>query len=123
LQKQENTVRLEKLSAAQLEEERSRLETRLQEFAASVEAEKLGVQTSRGTVEERARLREIHLELNRVAQELDAVLASRRSTFAPGTCSNSCRSRARGFGAGALAALKAIGVRARFARGQNPRCQ
>ena len=43
LQKQGNVVRLEKLSAEkiQLEEERSRLETRLHEFAANVEAEKL----------------------------------------------------------------------------------
>ena len=55
LQKQGNVVRLEKLSAEkiQLEEERTRLEARLQEFAANVEAEKLNVQTQRGTVEER----------------------------------------------------------------------
>ncbi len=48
LQKQGNVVRLEKLSAEkiQLEEERTRLEARLQEFAANVEAEKLNVQTS-----------------------------------------------------------------------------
>src|SRR5262245_7171162 len=55
LQKQGNVVRLEKLSAEkiQLEEERSRLEARLHEFAVNVEAEKLNVQTTRGTVEER----------------------------------------------------------------------
>jgi chromosome segregation protein len=55
LQKQGNVVRLEKLSAEkiQLEEERTRLETRLQEFAANVQAEKLSAQTRRGTVEER----------------------------------------------------------------------
>ena len=45
LQKQGNVVRLEKLSAEkiQLEEERARLEARLHEFAANVEAEKLNV--------------------------------------------------------------------------------
>src|SRR6185369_18033558 len=50
LQKQGNVVRLEKLSAEkiQLEEERTRLETRLQEFAANVQAEKLSAQTRRG---------------------------------------------------------------------------
>src|SRR5207253_5619306 len=62
LQKQGNVVRLEKLSAEkiQLEEERARLETRLHEFAANMEAQKLNAQTQRGTVEERQkRLREI----------------------------------------------------------------
>src|SRR5690606_13134038 len=55
LQKQGNVVRLEKLSAeqVQLAEEKSRLEARLSEFAANVEAEKLSIQTQRGTVEER----------------------------------------------------------------------
>src|SRR5947207_1619861 len=55
LQKQGNVVRLEKLSAekVQLEEERTRLEARLHEFAANVAAQKLNVRTQRGTVEER----------------------------------------------------------------------
>src|SRR5512136_2593445 len=60
LQKQGNSIRLEKLSAEklQLEEERARLEARLQEFTASVEVEKLSAQTKRGTVEHRqSRLR------------------------------------------------------------------
>src|SRR6185312_202700 len=50
LQKQGNVVRLEKLSAEeiQLEEERARLEARLHEFSVNVEAEKLSVQTKRG---------------------------------------------------------------------------
>ena len=68
LQKQGNVVRLEKLSAEkiQLEEERTRLEARLQEFAANVEAAETECQTQRGTVEERQkRLREIQEELNR----------------------------------------------------------
>jgi chromosome segregation protein len=63
LQKQGNVVRLEKLSAEkiQLEEERTRLETRLHEFAANVEAQKLNAQTQRGMVEERQkRLAQIH---------------------------------------------------------------
>ncbi|HWC58760.1 MAG TPA: AAA family ATPase, partial [Verrucomicrobiae bacterium] len=67
LQKQGNVVRLEKLSAEkiQLEEERARLEARLHEFSVNVEAEKLSVQTKRGTVEDRQkRLREIQEELN-----------------------------------------------------------
>ena len=48
LQKQGNSIRLEKLSAEkiQLEEERARLESRLQEFTASVEVEKLNAQPS-----------------------------------------------------------------------------
>ncbi|HKI69414.1 MAG TPA: chromosome segregation protein SMC, partial [Verrucomicrobiae bacterium] len=52
LQKQGNLVRLEKLSAEkiQLEEERTRLETRLKEFAANVETEKLNAQNRRGTL-------------------------------------------------------------------------
>jgi len=48
LQKQGNVVRLEKLSAEkiQIEEERTRLEVRLQEFVANVQVEKLNAQTS-----------------------------------------------------------------------------
>src|SRR5207344_2790295 len=77
LQKQGNVVRLEKLSSEkiQLEEERARLEARLTEFAASVDAQKLDAQTQRGTVEERQqRLREIHQELSQAALELDGLV-------------------------------------------------
>ena len=58
LQKQGNLVRLEKLSAEkiQLEEERARLEQRLSEFAANVQADKLSAQTRRGTAEDGDRL-------------------------------------------------------------------
>ena len=68
LQKQGNVVRLEKLSAEkiQLEEERARLEARLQEFAANVEAEKLNAQTKRGSVEQRQ---------NRLRRTADGVAA------------------------------------------------
>ena len=87
LQKQGNVVRLEKLSAEkiQLEEERTRLEARLQEFAANVEAEKLSVQTQRGTVEERQqRLREIQDELTQITQRARRRFApAGRETFAP----------------------------------------
>ncbi|HXG48495.1 MAG TPA: chromosome segregation protein SMC, partial [Methylomirabilota bacterium] len=109
LEKQGNVVRLEQLSAEkiQVEEERARLETRLVEFAASVEAEKLQAQTQRGTVEQRqTRLREIQAELARVSQELDAVLrqqAEKRSRLA---VLEQLQSGHEGFGAGALAALK-----------------
>src|SRR5205823_10311565 len=54
LQKQGNVVRLEQLAAEkiQLGEEQVRLEARLQEFAANVEAEKLNAQNCRGRVGE-----------------------------------------------------------------------
>ncbi len=77
LQKQGNVVRLEKLASEkiQLEEERRRLQARLAEFAAHVQAEKLNAQTQRGTVEQRQqRLHEILAELTQASQQLDALL-------------------------------------------------
>ena len=109
LQKQGNTVRLEKLSAEkiQLEEERSRLEARLHEFAANVEAEKLSVQTSRGTVEERqARLREIAVDLSRTAQELDVLMHEQAEKRSRVSVLEQLQDSHEGFSAGALAALK-----------------
>ncbi|MDB6026272.1 MAG: chromosome segregation protein [Verrucomicrobiales bacterium] len=109
LQKQGNIVRLEKLSAEkiQLEEERTRLETRLHEFAANVEVEKLNVQTQRGTVEQRqARLREIQQELNRVTQELDAQLRQQAEKRSRLNVLEQLQDSHEGFSAGALAALK-----------------
>ncbi|HZL43478.1 MAG TPA: chromosome segregation protein SMC, partial [Verrucomicrobiae bacterium] len=109
LQKQGNSVRLEKLSAEkiQLEEERSRLESRLQEFASHVETEKLTVQTQRGTVEERQRrLVEIQDELNKASQEQEQRLqqqAEKRSRF---DVLEQLEGSHEGFGAGALAALR-----------------
>jgi chromosome segregation protein len=109
LQKQGNVVRLEKLSAEkiQLEEERGRLEARLNEFAATVETEKQNVQASRGTVEDRQRrLREIQQELNQAGQELDGLLrdqAERRSQL---SVLEQLQSDYEGFSAGALAVLK-----------------
>ncbi|HTD67083.1 MAG TPA: chromosome segregation protein SMC [Candidatus Limnocylindria bacterium] len=109
LQKQGNTVRLEKLSVEkiQLEEERSRLEVRLHEFAAHVEIEKVNVQTSRGTVEERqARLRQIQIELNRIGQELDAVVRQQAEKRSRLNVLEQLQESHEGFSAGALAALK-----------------
>jgi chromosome segregation protein len=109
LQKQGNVVRLEKLSAEkiQLEEERTRLDARLHEFAANVEVEKLNVQTQRGTVEERqGRLRELQEELNRAGQEQDRVLqqqAEQRSRF---NVLEQLQAGHEGFSEGSLAALK-----------------
>jgi chromosome segregation protein len=77
LQKQGNVIRLEKLSAekVQLEEERTRLDVRLNEFALNVESEKLSVQTKRGTVEQRQqRLREVQEELTVVAKAQDLIV-------------------------------------------------
>jgi chromosome segregation protein len=109
LQKQGNVIRMEKLSAEkiQLEEERARLEIRLQEFAANVEAEKLSLQTSRGTVEERQqRLRELAQELNQIAQELDADLQQQAEKRSRLNVLEQLQAGHEGFSSGALAALK-----------------
>ncbi len=109
LQKQGNVVRLEKLSSEkiQLEEERTRLETRLTEFAANVEAEKLGVQTSRGTVEQRQeRLREIQTEMNQVGQELDGVVRQQAENRSRLNVLEQLQESHEGFSGGTLAALK-----------------
>ncbi len=109
LQKQGNVVRLEKLSAEkiQLEEERGQLETRLHEFAASVEAEKLNAQTQLGTVEERqTRLREIHQELSRLTTDLDAQLQQQAEKRSKLGVLEQLQSEHEGFSAGTLAALK-----------------
>ena len=81
MQKQGYSIRLEKLSAEklQLEEERTRLEARLQEFTASVEVEKLNAQTKRGSVEQRQnRLRELQVELQASVGRAGPVFAGRR---------------------------------------------
>ncbi len=109
LQKQGNTVRLEKLSSEkiQLEEERLRLEARLQEFATDAETEKVNAQTCRGTVEERQkRLREIQQELNQVTQELDGFLRQQAEKRSRVNVLEQLQSEHEGFSAGTLAALK-----------------
>ncbi len=109
LQKQGNVVRLEKLSSEKigLEEERSRLEKRLAEFAANVETEKLNAQTARGTVEERQqRLRDIQQELNQIAQRLDGLLQQQAGKRSQLNVLEQLQTSHEGFSAGALAALK-----------------
>src|SRR6266404_727313 len=109
LQKQGNVVRLEKLSAEkiQLEEERGRLETRLHEFAANVEAQKLNAETQRGTVAERQkRLVEIQQELNRAGQEQDQLLQQQAEKRSRLNVLEQLQAGHEGFSAGSLAALK-----------------
>ncbi|MEY4387344.1 MAG: hypothetical protein RLY20_2627 [Verrucomicrobiota bacterium] len=109
LQKQGNVVRLEKLSAEkiQLEEERTRLSVRLSEFQANVDAEKLSVQTTRGTVEERqARLKEIQDELKAASAEQETLLREQAQLRSRLEVLEQLEAGHEGFSAGALAALK-----------------
>ncbi|HEV2210098.1 MAG TPA: chromosome segregation protein SMC [Verrucomicrobiae bacterium] len=109
LQKQGNVVRLEKLSAekVQLEEERARLESRLQEFEANVAAEKLHAQTQRGTVEERQqRLRDIQQALNQAGQEQDALVQRQAEQRSRLNLLEQLQAGHEGFSEGSLAALK-----------------
>ncbi len=109
LQKQGNVVRLEKLSAEkiQLEEERRRLEARLQEFAANVEAAQLSARTRHGTLEARQRrLAEIEQELHRAGHALAELLRQQAETRSRLNVLEQLQADHEGFGAGSLAALK-----------------
>ena len=109
LQKQGNSIRLEKLSAekVQLEEERTRLETRLQEFTASVEVEKLNAQTKRGSVEQRQnRLRELQVELQAAAVEQDQFLQAQAEKRSRLNVLEQLEGSHEGFSAGTQAALR-----------------
>jgi chromosome segregation protein len=109
LQKQGNSIRLEKLSAEkiQLEEERTRLEARLQEFTASVEVEKLNAQTKRGSVEQRqSRLREIQDELHQSSAEQDQFLQAQAEKRSRLGLLEQLEGSREGFDAGAVAALR-----------------
>jgi len=109
LQKQGNVVRLEKLSAEkiQLEEERTRLEARLQEFTASVEVEKLNAQTKRGSVEQRqARLRELQVELQASSTEQDEFLQAQAEKRTRLNVLEQLEGSHEGFSAGTQAALR-----------------
>ena len=109
LQKQGNIVRLEKLSAEkiQLEVERTGLETRLQEFTASVEVEKLNVATTRGSVEQRQnRLRELQTELQTASVEQDKYLHQQSDKRSRLTVLEQLEGSHEGFDAGAVAALR-----------------
>jgi chromosome segregation protein len=107
--KQGNLVRLEKLSAekVQLEEERVRLEARLQEFTASVELEKLNVATTRGSVEQRQnRLRELQTELQQASTEQDKYLHQQSEKRSRLHVLEQLEGAHEGFDAGAVAALR-----------------
>jgi chromosome segregation protein len=109
LAKQANLVRLEKLSSekVQLEEERVRLETRLQEFTVSVETEKLNVATTRGSVEQRQnRLRELQGELQTSSQEQDKYLRQQAEQRSRLNVLEQLEGSHEGFDAGAVAALR-----------------
>jgi chromosome segregation protein len=108
-QKQGNVVRLEKLSAEklQLEEERTRLETRLHEFATNVEADKLSVQTKRGSVEQRQkRLQELQGELQNSSAEQDQFLQVQAEKRSHLNVLEQLEGSREGFDAGTLAALR-----------------
>ncbi len=108
-QKQGNTVRLEKLSSEkmQLEEERTRLETRLLEFTATVEEEKLQAQTKRGSVEERQnRLRQLQVELQQSSDEQDQLLQKQAEKRSRLHVLEQLEGAHEGFSAGTQAALR-----------------
>ncbi|MGE3310646.1 MAG: chromosome segregation protein SMC [Limisphaerales bacterium] len=109
LQKQAQTTRLEKLSSEkiELEEERNRLEQRIVQFRADVEAEKAGVLAKRGTVEERqARLRELQQQLHQAGAELDALTRRQTEIRSRLHVLEQLESSHEGFSSGALAALQ-----------------
>jgi chromosome segregation protein len=109
LAKQGNLVRLEKLSAEkiQLEVERTGLESRLQEFTASVELEKLNVATTRGSVEQRQnRLKELQTELQVSSQEQDKFLQHQAEKRSRLHVLEQLEGSHEGFDAGAVAALR-----------------
>ena len=109
LQLQGNVVRLEKLNSekVQFEEERYRVEALVAEFNLQVETERLQVQSSRMTLEERQlRLRAIQGEINQANQELEAIVRQQAEKRSRLQLLEQLDSQHEGFGAGALAALK-----------------
>jgi chromosome segregation protein len=109
VQKEGNAVRLEKLSAekVQLEEERIGLAARLEQFSASVEAEKINALAQRGTLEERQRrLREIQEELTHASAEMDECLRHQAENRSRLNVLEQLDAEREGFGAGTLSALK-----------------
>ncbi len=109
LQKQGNLARLEKLSAEkiQLEEERTRLEARLAEFAASVAADKETAHLRRVSVEgQQQRLRELQLQLEQTASSLDSLVQQQAGARSRLGVIEQLQAEHEGFGAGALAALQ-----------------
>jgi chromosome segregation protein len=108
-----------------LEEERTRLATRLQEFSASVEAEKMDAQAHRGTLEERQqRLRALQEELSAATQEMDDWLRQQAGNRSRLNLLEQLDAEREGFGAGPLSALKsaeqALGLLADEVRAPEP---
>jgi chromosome segregation protein len=84
-----------------------RLESRLQEFTASVEVEKLNVATTRGSVEQRQnRLRELQNELQQSSAEQDQFLQQQAEKHSRLTVLEQLEGSREGFDAGAVAALR-----------------
>ncbi len=109
LQKQGNLVRLEKLHAEkiQLDEETTRLETRLREFAANVETDRQGIVASRGTLEEKQkRLKEIQEELHKSGQALDILLRQQAEKKSRLHILDQLQHDYEGFSSGAVSILK-----------------
>ena len=109
IQAQGQVVRLEKLASEklELEEERSRLDSRLREFTEHTQAEQLSFQTHRGTVEERQqRVREIQQEISKVSQELDMALRDQAGKRSRLLVLEQLQTDHEGFTGGALAVLK-----------------
>jgi chromosome segregation protein len=108
LHKQGNVIRLEKLSAEkiQLEEERTGLEARLQEFARQAKAEQQDVQARRLSLEEcQQRLGELQQELNTTGEELDGLQRRQAEVWSRLGVLEQLQSSHEGFDAGALAVL------------------
>jgi chromosome segregation protein len=109
LRKQGDLVRIEKLGSEkiQLEEERSRLEQRLGDFAATVAAEKEAAATRRGSVAERQqRLRELSEHLESVNRTLDGRVQLQAGHKSRLQLLEQLQTEHEGYGAGALAALQ-----------------
>jgi len=112
LQKQGNVVRLEKLSSekVQLEEERSRLEARLQQFQEDVKTDKLQASNQRGTLEQRqSRLQDIQRDLDEVNREQEQLLEKQTDLKSRLQVLEQLEADHEGFSAGAAAALKQSG--------------
>jgi len=109
LQKQGNTIRLEKLSAEkiQLEEERARLEARLEEFARESEAQTQNAEAQRVTMAERQqRLQALLTEWDGLSKKLDDLQRQQAEQHSRLGVLQQLEVSHEGFAVGALAALK-----------------
>jgi chromosome segregation protein len=109
LQKQSHSVRLDRLSAEkiQLEEERARLEMRLRDFTADVEAEKRSVESRRGSVDERQeRLAHLAVELDQLNHQLEEMVQAQAGYRSRLHVLEQLQVEHEGYSAGAMAALQ-----------------